>query len=89
MNVGRFDVRLSKPAADYLRGLQPKVKNQIKDHLQGLGTDPRPFGSEKLKGSDHPVFYRIRSGNYRIIYHVDYFESVVNVTKICDRKDAY
>lgn len=72
-----------------MRSLSNKRRNQVKARLSDLQFDPRPAGSEKLKGSDDPVLYRIRSGDYRIIYHVDYFRMLVQVTKVCDRRDAY
>ena len=89
MATSRFEVRLSERAAQSFRGLPTKVQSQVKAKLQALQDDPRPHGSEKLKGSKNPTFYRLRAGDYRVIYHIDYPRRVVNVTKVSDRKDAY
>jgi mRNA interferase RelE/StbE len=49
--------------------------------------DPRPPGAKKLADSDK--LYRIRSGNYRIVYQVEDEILLVLVVKIGDRKDVY
>jgi len=57
--------------------------------MERLKRDPRPVGSDKLQGSADPVLYRVRNGDFRIIYWVDYHGRIVHVTKIADRRDAY
>ena len=55
--------------------------------IQGLATNPRPHGSEKLAGySDR---YRIRQGNFRIVYLIDAEASEVTIYKVGHRKDVY
>ena len=55
--------------------------------LEGLALEPRPRGVEKL--SHNPRFWRIRAGNYRVIYHIDDEDEVVIVLLARHRKDAY
>jgi mRNA interferase RelE/StbE len=55
-------------------------RQRIVAKIQGLASDPRPHGSEKLAGYDDR--YRIRQGNYRIIYLVDDKSSLVTVYMI-------
>ena len=54
--------------------------------IQGLAFEPRPIGSQKLVGTDH--CFRIRAGDYRIIYEIA--DAVVSVTviRVAHRKDA-
>lgn len=60
---------------------------RIVERIQALADDPRPHGYEKLAGySDR---FRIRQGNYRIVYLVDDQRHAVTIFKIGDRKDVY
>ena len=55
--------------------------------VRNLAEDPRPHGSEKLAGYDHR--YRVRQGNYRIVYEIDDRAGHVTIYKIGHRKDIY
>ena len=54
--------------------------------IGNLASDPRPAGSEKLSGQER---YRVRQGDYRIIYSIQDFELTVWVVKVAHRRDAY
>ena len=55
--------------------------------VRNLAEDPRPHGSEKLAGYDDR--YRVRQGNYRIVYEIDDKAGHVTIYKIGHRKDVY
>ena len=55
--------------------------------IQGLASNPRPQGSEKLAGYDDR--YRVRQGNYRIVYLINDKSDEVTIFKVGDRKDVY
>ena len=60
---------------------------RVVERIRALANDPRPRGSEKLAGySDR---FRIRQGNYRVVYLVDDLRHEVTIFKIGDRKDVY
>lgn len=59
---------------------------KILSRVEELGNDPRPMGCEKLTGLE---LYRIRQGNYRIVYSIQDNELTVWVIKIGHRKDVY
>ena len=62
-------------------------RQRIVSRIQGLSESPRRHGSEKLAGySDR---YRIRQGNFRIVYHIDDGKREVTIYKIGNRKDVY
>jgi mRNA interferase RelE/StbE len=64
-------------------------KNDLKkiiSRVEQLGNDPRPMGCEKL--TDYEL-YRIRQGNYRIVYSIQDNELTVWVIKVGHRKDVY
>jgi len=55
--------------------------------IRSLAEDPRPHGSEKLAGYDDR--YRIRQGNYRVVYAIDDEAGRVTIYKVGHRKDIY
>jgi mRNA interferase RelE/StbE len=60
---------------------------RIIGRIRGLADDPRPRGSEKLAGYDDR--YRIRQGNYRVVYAIDDEAGRVTIYKVGHRKDIY
>ena len=60
---------------------------RIARQLDALATTPRPRGCKKLRGATD--LWRVRVGDYRIIYRVDDAASLIEVRAIRDRKDAY
>jgi len=75
------------PAAQKdLDKLQGKIFNQIKNKISILYHNPRPMGSLKLIAEEG---YRLRSGNYRILYRVDNREKIIYIYRIKLRKVAY
>jgi len=68
---------------DKFRG---KIFQQIKEKILALSKNPRPSGCLKLTAEEG---YRLRSGNYRIIYRVDDKEKIVYLYRIKNRKEAY
>ena len=78
---------LIKPSAvKELEALPAKDRRRLVSRLQRLSADPRPPGSEKLSGHD---LYRIRQGNYRVLYSVEDLALVVLVIKVGHRRDVY
>lgn len=63
-----------------------KVRQRIARAIDGLSLDPRPPGAVKLKDSD---FWRVRVGEYRIIYEIGDVHVLVVVLKVADRREAY
>ena len=64
-----------------------KDRQRIVLRIQSLGENPRPFGCEKLSG--HLDRYRVREGNYRIVYSIDDEKLLVDIVKVGHRKDVY
>jgi len=69
-----------------LDNLNEKIFKQIKNKILSLSGKPRPHGCLKLTAEEG---YRIRSGNYRIIYRVNDKEKIVYIYRIKHRKEAY
>ena len=85
-----FGFSMGRAAAEFLDSLPPgKMRRQVTKKAYSLITNPRPAGCKKLQGvmdGGYPV-WRIRSGDYRILYVVR--ESEVLVIDIDNRKDVY
>ncbi len=62
-------------------------RNRIIGRIRDLSVDPRPRGCEKLAG--YADRYRIRQGNFRVVYWIDDARRQVTVFKVADRKDVY
>jgi mRNA interferase RelE/StbE len=85
--VAQYRLLIKASAAKELRAIPNKRDRQrIVKRILGLETDPRPPGSQKLSGRER---YRIRQGQYRIVYGIEKDELVVYVVKIGHRKDVY
>jgi mRNA interferase RelE/StbE len=83
MNYGVLILRRAQkeladlPKADYVR---------VRDAVAALANNPRPAGCKKLVGREG---WRIRSGDYRVIYEIDDAEEKITVLHIGHRRDIY
>jgi mRNA interferase RelE/StbE len=84
--MGKYKVVFRKSVARDLRPIPNRDLKKILTAIESLSEDPRPSGIEKLSGQDK---YRIRQGNYRIIYEINDKEVLVVVVKVGHRKDVY
>jgi mRNA interferase RelE/StbE len=83
----KYEVRLSKRADRELDSLGSVIKGRIVSRLEELGEDPFPRGVAKLQGREG--VYRVRVGDYRILYEVFTSERIVLVEKIDHRSRVY
>lgn len=81
-----YEVRLHPAAARAFGRLHGSLRDRIRDAVDRLADDPRPRGAEKLAGRDD---YRVRVGDYRIVYAVDDGERLVLVARIAHRREVY
>ena len=63
-----------------------KDRRRIVARIRALAVDPRPPGHEKLTGEEK---YRVRQGNYRILYEIMDADLVVSVVRVGNRRDVY
>ena len=84
----RYAVSLEKSAARFLLRLRDaKLKARLDEAIESLADDPRPPGCRKLAGTSDR--YRVRVGDYRIIYRIDDGKVTVLVLVIGHRRDVY
>ncbi|GGH59626.1 type II toxin-antitoxin system RelE family toxin [Rothia aerolata] len=82
-----YTVVLTNPAKKQIRKLPRSVQEQIIFMLEGLSEDPRPYHSTKLVG--HQTAWRIKVGQYRVIYDIFDAELVVSVVRAAHRREVY
>lgn len=82
-----LEVRLSKRAKKELLALQEPIHSRILERLERLSRDPFPQGVAKLQGRIDT--FRIRVGDYRILYEVLLKENLVLIEKIDHRGSVY
>jgi mRNA interferase RelE/StbE len=86
--VAEYRLLVKASAAKEIEALGTKADRQrVIERIQTLSSDPRAEGSEKLAG--YTDRYRIRQGQYRIIYLIDDKVHEVTIFKVGHRKDVY
>ena len=83
-----YKVSIRKQALKELENLPLKETRKISAAIDNLAEDPRPSGCKKLKGEQEYI-WRIRVGDYRVLYKIDDEIRIVEVGKIGDRKNVY
>ena len=85
--MASYSIEWKKSAVKELRKLPKKVITRILAAVETLTANPRPDGVRKL--TDTESTYRIRVGDYRVVYNVYDRRLIVEVIRVRDRKDAY
>lgn len=84
--MGRYRIEFAKSVRKDFRKIGKRDASRILKVIDELGTTPRPPSCKKLAASE---LYRIRVGNYRIVYEVFDDRLVILIVRIGDRKDVY
>jgi mRNA interferase RelE/StbE len=86
--VAAYRLQIKASAGRELERLGSKSdRRRIVERIQALANDPRPHGCEKLAGYDDR--FRIRQGNYRVVYLVDDQRREITIFKVANRKDVH
>lgn len=81
-----YEILFKESVYKDLRTVPKTDLQRILARIEQLGTDPRPQGSQKLTGAE---LYRVRQGNYRIVYTIKDDKLIVCVVKVGHRKEVY
>ncbi len=84
--MAKYKIEIKKSAVKEISKLPTKELRRILRAIKSLGNNPRPFGAIKLSGEEK---YRLRIGNYRILYQIYDDKLVVVVVKFGHRKNVY
>ncbi len=82
-----YKVTVKKSAAKAIAKLPKEVSNRLIPSIKKLGEEPRPSGAKKLQGAVD--LWRIRVGNYRVVYSVEDTIMIIDVLQVAHRKDVY
>lgn len=82
-----YNVKLMPQAQKDLDGFSDRLLSRFEKMILGLYDEPRPHNSKKLSGGGSR--WRIRVGDYRILYEIDNSQKVVKVYRIAHRKEVY
>lgn len=82
-----YEILLAKPAEKDLKRLPPEIFDRILQKIQALADEPRPPGCRKLSGTERD--YRIRVGEYRVLYEILDEAREVRVYRVGNRRDVY
>lgn len=83
----RFRIEFTTAAAREIRKLDPQIRRRILSGVTDLERDPRPHGCRKLAGYDNA--WRIRVGDYRVLYEVLDEQVLVTVVRVAHRRTVY
>ena len=82
-----YEVYLEGAAERDLRRLPEEMFRRIIPHIRSLAEDPRPPGCRKIAGAESD--WRIRVGDYRVVYEIDETERAVRVFRVRHRREVY
>lgn len=82
-----YRVFLERAAEKDLNRLSSEVHKRVITAIRGLASDPRPSGCRKLSGSKHD--WRIRVGDYRVVYEIADEIRIVRVNRVRHRREVY
>ena len=85
--MAKYKIEIKRSARKELEKITfKKDRLRVVRQIQQLADEPRPDGVKKLSSRN---YYRIRSGNYRIVYSINNGLLIIEIIKIADRKDVY
>lgn len=84
--MASYKIEIKKSAAKEIENLPSTILKRVISHIQELSDDPRPNGCKKLSGDEK---YRLRVGDYRILYEIQDEIVTVYVVKVAHRKEVY
>jgi mRNA interferase RelE/StbE len=83
----QYTVTFARSARKELQSLSPDLASKILDKIEALAIEPRPAGCRKISGSSS--LWRVRVGEYRVIYDIDDKTRTIDVSVVRHRKEAY
>ncbi len=83
-----FDIKYSRQAVKFLKKLDKGLVLRILEKIDNLKETPVEHDSKTVKGYDEKLF-RVRVGDYRVLYEVDYDNNIVGIVKIDKREKVY
>jgi mRNA interferase RelE/StbE len=83
-----YEIQFTPAARRIIKKFDRPIQERLLQRIETLAETPRPRGAEKLKGKKRG-YYRVRDGDYRIIYTIDDSKLVVLIVTLGNRKEVY
>jgi mRNA interferase RelE/StbE len=84
--MGNYKIQIRRSAEKEIERIPQADRRRIVERILALGAEPRPAGAKKLSGEEK---YRVRQGNYRILYEIDDRIITIVVIRVAHRRDVY
>lgn len=84
--MGKYKIEIKKSAVKEIENLPKRDILAVLKKIHSLAENPRQVGCKKLSGQER---YRVRSGDYRIVYSIEDLVLIVLVVKVGHRRDVY
>ena len=85
--MGNYSLEVKPSARKELEALPDHVLARVVQKLESLGHAPRPTGCKKLKG--YKDQWRVRLGDWRVVYIIDDAAKLISITRIAHRREVY
>ena len=85
--MGRYSLEIKPSAQRELDALEESLFTRIDRKILALADNPRPAGCKKLRG--YKDQWRIRSGDWRVVYIIDDASKLISITRIAHRREVY
>lgn len=82
-----YRIEFSRHVQKQFKKLPPQIQQRLQSQIDVLATEPRPSGAKKLAGTD--TQYRIRVGDYRVVYEVQDAVLLIILLRIGHRREIY
>jgi mRNA interferase RelE/StbE len=82
-----YRIEFVRRAAKQFKALPTQEQQRLRSKIDALASEPRPTGVIKLAGEEN--LYRIRVGDYRIVYAIQDDQLLILVVKVSHRRDVY
>jgi mRNA interferase RelE/StbE len=83
-----FEILLETPARNFIKKLDSKNIQRIFEAIEKLAENPVPHDAKRIYGTGEKLF-RIRVGDFRVLYRIDYGEIIIIIVNIDSRKRVY
>ena len=82
-----YQLFIRRSAEKEIADIPKPIRSRVADKIHALSDEPRPSGCKKLSGEDRA--WRIRIGDYRVVYEVNDAEKYIEIRVVAHRKDVY
>lgn len=83
-----FNIKLGNPAKRFLKNCEISLYERLMNRIRSLASDPFPSDAKRVVGRKEKIF-RVRAGEYRVLYAVFYEQNLILITDVDKRSRAY